>query len=228
MKSRRLIKKYKNKSRSRKTRRRVLKGGVRPSSSFRPSSRPSSSGSVRPSSSRPPSSGVVVISRTSGSVRPSSAGVFKHKFNFKYFYNELMRTNINKLPSMIEDNKPMYIKSTTFQNFEPKGAYPNLTGLQMMSYFYGKIKHAHANYRTKNKIKTIISLFDQYGMSHGIRNSDLPKIKIQTDERYFERYTKLYKEIYDKLFPRGDNHDYPISLSAISLYFNHHLPTVHE
>ena len=202
MKTRHLTKKYKNKSsnKNRKTRRRVLKGGV-------------------------PNSRVSTVNIPS-SVRPSSAGVFKHKFNFKYFYNELMRTDEIRLPSMIEDNKPMYIKSTTFQHFEPKGAYPNLTGLQMMSYFYGKIKHA--NYRTKNKIKTIISYFDQYGMSHGIRHTDLRIIEKKTDKRYFERYTKLYKEIYDKLFPRGDNHDYPISLSAISLYFKHHLQTVHE
>ena len=214
MKSRHLTKKYKHKSRSRsrrrKTRRRVLKGGVRPSSS------------------RPPSSGVVT-SRTSGSVRPSSVGVFKPKnfnFNFKYFYDQLMRTDIYKLPSMIQDNKQMYIQATTFQNFEPKGAYPNLTGLQMMSYFYGKIKHADD--LTKNKIKTIISLFDQYGMSHGIRRSDLDIIKENTDGRYYELYKKLYKEIYDKLFPHGNNRGYPVSLSTISLYVKHHLSTVPE
>lgn len=213
MKSRHLTKKYKSRSRRRKTRRRVLKGGVRHSSSFRPSSRPPSSG--------------VVTSRTSGSVRPSSAGVFKpKKFNFKYFYDQLMRTDEIRLPSMIEDNKHMYIQATTFQNFDPKGAYPNLTGLQMMSYFYGKIKYA--DNLTRKKIKTIISLFDQYGMSHGIRDSDLDIIEKKTNGRYFEHYRKLYKDIYRKLFPRGDNHDYPISLSTISLYFKPHLQTVHE
>lgn len=223
MKSRRLIKKYKSRSRSRrrKTRRRVLKGGVPHRSRASTDNRPSS-GRL---SSVIPSSGVV-ISRTSGSVRPSSVGVFKPKFNFKYFYNELMRTDENRLPSMIEDNKPMYIKSTTFQHFEPKGAYPNLTGLQMMSYFYGKIKHA--NYLTRKKIKTIISLFDQYGMSHGIRHSDLDIIEKKIDGRYFERYKKLYEDIYDKLFPHGNNRGYPVSLSTISLYVKHHLSTVPE
>ena len=65
-------------------------------------------------------------------------------------------------------------------------------------------------------------------MSHGIRHSDLDIIKEKTDERYYELYKKLYEDIYRKLFPRGDNHDYPISLSTISLYFKHHLQTVHE
>ena len=221
MKSRRLIKKYKNKSRSRKNRRRVLKGGVPHRSRASTDNRPSS-GRL---SSVIPSSGVVT-SRTSGSVRPSSVGVFKPKFNFKNFYNELMRTDEIRLPSMIEDNKHMYIQATTFQNFEPKGAYPNLTGLQMMSYFYGKIKYA--GYHTKNKIKTIISLFDQYGMSHGIRHSDLHIIEEKTDGRYFELYKNLYKEIYDKLFPHGNNRGYPVSLSTISLYVKPHLSTVHE
>ena len=224
MKSRHLTKKYKHKSRSRrrKTRRRVLKGGVPVSGRASRASRASSASSSRPPSSRP-SSGFI-ISRTSG----SSAGVFKpkKKFNLKYFYNELMSTDKKELPSIIQDNKQMYNQATTFQNFDPKGAYPNLTGLQMMSYFHGKIKYA--NYLTRKKIKTIISLFDQYGMSHGIRDTDLPIIEEQTDGRYFERYKKLYEDIYRKLFPRGDNHDYPISLSTISLYFKHDLQTVRE
>ena len=239
MNTRRLTKKYKHKSRSkktrksRKTRRRVLKGGV--SHSVRPSSRASS----RPSSD-------ITVSRTSGrgsSIRPSVSGISKvsccdkvnianrkivinsinNNFHFNDVYNKLMNTDVKHLPSTIESMKLGYTAETTL---EPSRAYLNMKGLKFVNYLYGKYQHSNTN--DKEKIRSIISLFDQYGMSHGIRNYDLPIVEGQVDKRYFACYKDLYEEIYKKLFPRGNNDYYPVSLSAIPLYCKPRLQTVHE
>jgi hypothetical protein len=245
MNTRRLTKKYKNKSKSKKTRksrrskrsrktrrrggrrgRRIMKGGV-PSVSRR------SSASVRPSSR--PSSGIIV-SRTSGrgsSIRPSSsAGISKHRdnrdnrdnFNFHDFYNNLMNTPNHELHSTLQNNKYMYIKNTTFQTFVPKGAYLNMKGLKFVNYLHGKYKSA--NEETKTKIRSIISLFDQCGMSQGVRYSDLAIIKEHVDTMYYACYEKLYNDVYKKLFDPGN--DYPVSLSAIPICCKPRLQTVHE
>jgi len=222
MNTRRLTKKYKYKNRNKKTRRnrksrrRVLKGGL-----------PSVS-SVSRASSR--SSGVrrgVIVNRTSGSsssFRPSSgsvrpdirfAGIYKPKFNFECFYKKLMNTPNHELHSTLQDNKDMYIKNTTFQTFQPKGAYLNMTGLKFVNYLHGKYKNADK--QTKTKIRSIISLFDQCNMSQGVRSTDLHSIEVQVHPTYFACYKILFDELCNKLFPNGNGESYPISTSATTL-----------
>ena len=220
-----------------------MKGGVRHSviPSARPSDRPSArpisvvvrktsgrGSSIRPSA-RPNARPIgVVVRKTSGrgsSIRPSSSAVIsKHgdNFNFHDFYNKLMNTDVEHLPSTIESMKFEYVTRTTLQ---PGRAYLNMTGLKFVNYLYGKYQHSNTD---KEKIRSIISLFDQYGMSHGIRNSDLPIVEGQVDRRYYACYKDLYEDIYKKLFPRGNNDYYPVSLSAIPLYCKPRLQTVHE
>jgi len=221
MNTRRLTKKYKNKSKSKKTRksrrskRRVLKGGV-------PSVSRASSGSVRHSSG-------VVIHRTSGaSVIPSSgsvrhsssAGVSKNKnnFNFECFYKKLLSIKIDKLPDAIEDMKEKYTEQTTIEKINPKGAFLNMNGLKFVSYLHGKYKSA--NEEKKTKIRSIISLFDQCNMSQGVRIADLAIIKGQVDKRYYACYEKLYSQIYKKLFPNGNSDCFPVSTSAVTQTLN--------
>jgi hypothetical protein len=230
MNTRRLTKKYKHKSRSkknrknrktRKTRRRVLKGGV-PSS--RPNGRPSSSSSR-------PSSGIIV-SKTSGGVKHStgrpisrhdtSRGVFKHKiidaihnFNLKDFYNMLISIDINELPYRIEDIKDAYIRKTTLQHITPKGAFLSMNGLKLIKYFENKYKYADC--KTKQKIKSIISLLDQCNMAQGVRPSDLSIIEGQVDRRYYACYKGLYEQIYAKLFPNGNPDDLPVSSTGVTI-----------
>jgi len=221
MNTRRLTKKYKYKSRNKKTRRnrksrrngktrrRVLKGGL-PSVS-RASSRSSNSSRFRPSS---------------GSVRPGIrfAGIYKPKFNFECFYNKLMNTNPDKLPSIIECEKNNYVCNTTLQHVNPPGAYLNMTGLKFVNYLHGK--YVTANHKTKTKIRSIVSLFDQCNMSQGVRDVyDLAIIKGEVDKKYFLCYKKLYDEIYKKLFPTGNRECYPLSTSAIVL---ENLPIIEE
>jgi|LauGreDrversion4_2_1035121.scaffolds.fasta_scaffold19288_4 hypothetical protein len=234
MKSRRLIKKYKNKSRSRKTRRRVLKGGVPHGS--RHSSRPPSS-SVRPPSSVRPSSRA--SSRPSS--RPSSrAGIFKppvplkcceHKsvlnqekilstidkfpHEFDTFFQSLLTVPDDDLPITIQKFKPSYIKAITLQ---PQGAYLNINGLKFINYLRSKYVNLELSSKHKEKIDRIISLLDQYGAAPGIRNSDLKVIEKNLDKRYFECYKKLYDYIFEKLFKCKNKDCYPVSTSAISLY----------
>ena len=226
MNTRRLTKKYKHKSsskRSRKSRRRVLKGGV-PSS--RPSSRPSggiivsrTSGGVRPSSGS--------VRPSSSSVRPSSRhdtsrGLFKHKiigtihnFDLKEFYNILISIDINKLPYVIEDIKDAYIRRTTLQHITPKGALLSIHGLKLIKYFEHKYKYA--DYKTKQKIKSIISLLDQCNMAQGVRLGDLSTIEGQVHPNYFACYKNLYQEIYNKLFPNGNYDDHPVSSTGVTI-----------
>lgn len=224
MNTRRLTKKYKNKSRSkrsRKSRRRVLKGGV-------PSvSRPSSRASTRPSSR--PSSGIIV-SRTSGrgSSGRASSGSVRHipgiwgiskppnkNFNFECFYNKLMRTDENNLPNIIECEKDKYVCNTTIGDINPTRAFLNMNGLKFVSYLHGKYKNGIEN--EKKKIERIVSLFDQCNMSQGVRIADLNIIEGQVDKRYFACYEKLYSQIYKKLFPNGNSECYPVSTSAVKL-----------
>ena len=216
MNTRRLTKKYKHKSRNkksrktRKTRRRVLKGGV-PSVS-RPSARPSSG---------------IIVSRTSGrgssvrpsssSVRPSSiAGISKlPKLDFKCFYNKLMTTNENNLPTIIECEKDKYVCNTTIGDINPKRAFLNMIGLKFVSYLHGIYKSG--TLYEKKKIERIVSLFDQCNMSQGVRIADLAIIKGQVDRRYYACYEKLYSQVYKKLFPNGNSECYPVSTSAVKL-----------
>jgi len=249
MNTRRLTKKYKHKSRSkktrrnrrsRKTRRRVLKGGVPPRGFVFRSSR--ASDSVIPSVI--PSVRHSVIPSVRPSSSSSSAGVFKvsccdkvnianrkkvinsinNNFHFNDVYNKLMRIGEGDLPSTIESMKLGYTAGTTLQ---PSRAYLNMNGLKLINYLRNKYKYT-TDEETKEKIRTIISLFDQYGMSHGIRLSDLPIVQGQVSEKYFACYKDLYEEIYKKLFPRGNNDYYPVSLSAIPLYCKPRLQTVRE
>jgi hypothetical protein len=257
MNTRRLTKKYKHKSRSKKSRRRgktrrrgksrrrVLKGGVIPRgvlvsrtssrSRFRPSSgsvnrtsgssrfRPSS-GSVRPGSVRPGISKVSCCDKVNIANRKRVINSINNNFHFNDVYDRLMLIGQGDLPNAIESMKLAYITRTTLQ---PSGAYLNMNGLKFVNYLHSKYKYTTTN-EEKEKIKSIISLFDQYGMSHGIRISDLPIVQGQVSEKYFACYKDLYEEIYKKLFPRGNNDYYPVSLSAIPLYCKPHLQTVHE
>jgi hypothetical protein len=220
MNTRRLTKKYKHKSRSnrskrrRRTRRRgrrVLKGGVIPRGVVVRRSSGNSSASVRPSS---------------ASIRPSVSGISKlPKLDFKCFYNKLMKTNISNLPSTIECEKDNYVCNTTFQTFQPKGAYLNMTGLKFVNYLRDRYKNVTPD--EQKKIRTIVSLFDQCSMSQGIRISDLPIVQGQVSEKYFACYKDLYEEIYKKLFPNGNSECFPVSTSAI-IHRKHRLQTVHE
>jgi hypothetical protein len=238
MNIRRLTKKYKHKSRSRnksrktrksrksrKTRRRVLKGGAPKVklSSVRPSSGRPSRG--RPSSS---SSSAVVFKvsccdKVNIANRNRVINSINNNFHFNDVYKELMLTEQDDLPSTIESMKWEYITRTTIK---PSRAYLNMNGLKFVNYLHGK--YQHSNTTDKEKIRSIISFFDQYGMSHGIRISDLPIVQGQVSEKYFACYKDLYEEIYKKLFPRGNNDYYPVSLSAIPLYCKPRLQTMHE
>ena len=251
MKTRRLTKKYKNKSNSKnkknnksrkiknKSRKRILKGGVRSSIGVvirRTSGRASSVPSIRPisraSSIRP---------NSRASIRPSSiAGISKPKIpskccdpvlisyekkildsitdfpaSFDIFYDSLLRdTTPDELASIIASIKPEYIKKTTLQ---PEGAYLNITGLKLVNFLRSKYK-INKDASIREKIETIISSLDQLGMSQGVRTSDLEVIKKQVDPRYFECYKELYEEVHKKLFKCENNNCDPVSTSAVTLY----------
>ena len=210
MNIRRLTKKYKHKSRSRnkskktrkssktrktrKTRRRVLKGGA-----------PSVSHSGRPSSVRP------------DSVRHSSfTGISKPpKLDFKCFYNKLMTIDMENLPNIIGCERDEYVRNTTLHKVTPSQAFLNINGLKFISYLRGKYSNINTPNYEKEKIKRIVSLFDQCNMSQGVRYSDLATIQSQVDKRYYAHYEKLYNEVYKKLFPNGNRECFPVSTSAI-------------
>lgn len=232
MNTRRLTKKYKHKSRSKKTRRnrksrksrrsrrRGLKGGGH---SVRPSARPT--GVVVKSSRSSRTSGA----SSSASIRPSSsAGISKHgdNFNFHDFYNKLMNTPVGQLHSTLQDNKYMYIKNTTFQTFDPKGAYLNMTGLKFVNYLYGRFNREHG--KRKYHLSSIIYQLDQTGMAQGVRYSDLDIIRENVTLEYFNLYKELYDEIDGKLFPNRNPRNYPLSTSAIPLYCKPLLKAVRE
>ena len=226
MNTRRLTKKYKHKSRSKKSKRRgrtrrrgrsgrsgrsgrrVLKGGM-------PSARPTSVVVRRRSgASARPIKGFVVR-RTSGasSFRPSSsAGISKKNFNFECFYKKLMNTPVGQLPSTIQDSRKMYIQATTLQNVKPKDSYPNMTGLKFVNYLRGI--YNSVDEVKKQKIRSIVSLFDQCNMSQGARFGDLAIIKGQVDGRYYACYEKLYNQVYKNLFPNGNSDCYPVAIPA--------------
>lgn len=232
MNTRRLTKKYKHKSRSNRSRksrrsgktrrrgRRIMKGGVIPRGVVVSRRSGRSSASVRPSSAsiRPRPS--------SASIRPSVSVISKlPKLDFKCFYNKLMKTNISNLPSTIECEKDNYVCNTTFQTFQPKGAYLNMTGLKFVNYLRDRYKNVTPD--EQKKIRTIVSLFDQCSMSQGIRISDLPIVQGQVSEKYFACYKDLYEEIYKKLFPNGNSECFPVSTSAI-IHRKPRLQTVHK
>lgn len=226
MNTRRLTKKYKHKSRSNRSKRRerskingktrrkgrrIMKGGVIPRGVVVSRRSGRSSASVR---------------HSSASIRPSVSVISKlPKLDFKCFYNKLMKTNISNLPSTIECEKDNYVCNTTFQTFQPKGAYLNMTGLKFVNYLRDRYKNVTPD--EQKKIRTIVSLFDQCSMSQGIRISDLPIVQGQVSEKYFACYKDLYEEIYKKLFPNGNSECFPVSTSAI-IHRKPRLQTVHE
>ena len=257
MKTRRLTKKYKNKSNSKnkknnksrkiknKSRKRILKGGVRSSTglvirrassvpSIRPSSiRPSSirPSSVRPSSIRPSSR--AGISKPSSNCCDSKPISYQEKLldnindfpeSFNIFYNSLLNdTTPDKLASIIASIKQEYIKKTTLQ---PEGAYLNINGLKLVNFLRSKYKNSKDPVR--KKIEKVISLLDQYGMSQGVRTSDLEVIKKQVDSRYFECYKELYEDVHAKLFTCGNNNCVPVSTSNVTRGCSRRLEIIYE
>ena len=261
MKTRRLTKKYKNKSNSKnkknnksrkiknKSRKRILKGGVRSSIGVvirRTSGRASSVPSIRPSSIRP--SSIRPSSVRPSSIRPSSrAGISKPSSNccdskpisdqeklldnindfpesFNIFYNSLLNdTTPDKLASIIASIKQEYIKKTTLQ---PEGAYLNINGLKLVNFLRSKYKNSKDPVR--KKIEKVISLLDQYGMSQGVRTSDLEVIKKHVDSRYFECYKELYEDVHAKLFTCGNNNCVPVSTSNVTRGCSRRLEIIYE
>ena len=257
MKTRRLTKKYKNKSNSKnkknnksrkiknKSRKRILKGGVRSSTGL-VIRRASSVPSIRPSSIRP--SSIRPSSVRPSSIRPSSrAGISKPSSNccdskpisdqeklldnindfpesFNIFYNSLLNdTTPDKLASIIASIKQEYIKKTTLQ---PEGAYLNINGLKLVNFLRSKYKNSKDPVR--KKIEKVISLLDQYGMSQGVRTSDLEVIKKHVDSRYFECYKELYEDVHAKLFTCGNNNCVPVSTSNVTRGCSRRLEIIYE
>jgi hypothetical protein len=147
--------------------------------------------------------------------------------SFETFYNELIDEPDGGLADKISSVKESIIRATTIQ---PEGAYLNIIGLKFVNYL--RSKYVNASPEQKEKIGTIISLFDQHAMSQGVRYSDLEVIKKQLNLSDFECYKKLYEEIYAKLFKYEPHNKYPVSVSAIPLYcrpkFNPTLQTISE
>jgi ribosome assembly protein YihI (activator of Der GTPase) len=254
MKTRRLTKKYKNKrnrksrksGKSRKiknkSRKRILKGGVRPSSRSSRSSRasvapiPSSRGTSRDTSigiSKP-----IILSKTeilSKCCQPKviSEGerIIKSITNFPHsfheFYDSLLKHSEDELKEKIPEIKQKYLDKITIDS---EGKYPNITGLQLISYLiFKRIKSGEVD---RDKMTDFISLLDQCAAAPGVRNCDLGVIKKLVGSDYFECYKKLYEDISAKLFRCGNGYCYPVSTSAISLYckprFKPTLQTTHE
>ena len=239
MKTRRLTKKYKNKSNSKnkknnksrkiknKSRKRILKGGVRSSTGLviRRAS------SVRPSSIRPSSrAGISKPSSNCCDSKPISdqeklldnINDFPESFNI--FYNSLLHdTTPGELASIIASIKQEYIKKTTLQ---PEGAYLNINGLKLVNFLRSKYKNSKDPVR--KKIEKVISLLDQYGMSQGVRTSDLEVIKKHVDSRYFECYKELYEDVHAKLFTCGNNNCVPVSTSNVTRGCSRRLEIIYE
>ena len=244
MNTRRLTKKYKYKSRNKKTRRnrksrrsgktrrRLLKGGVIPRGFIVRSSR--ASGSVRYSDSVRPGS-------TSGILKPEflskccqkisisdeekiieSIKNFPHTFDT--FYDSFLQQPDDELKKIIQEIKEDYTKKITINS---TGEYPNITGLQLISYLTYKYINSNSKYE-RGKIKYFISLLDQIAAAPGVRETDLDIIRKLVDPYYFECYKKLYEDISKRLFRCGNSGCYPVSTSAISLYCKPHLQTVHQ
>jgi hypothetical protein len=224
--------KIKNKSRGRK---RILKGGVSTRRSSKAStSRPTTS---RPTTSRPTQvSKPIWVKRYSSSSRASVASNtpsiccdksiiekrdeiieilnnFPHSFE-KLYINLISQPHDNTLIETITKMKELYTKKTTISG------YLNITGLQFINYL--RSKYMESNYANKKKIRKIISLFDQHGMSHGVRDSDLIVIKKLTNPQYYECYKKLYDMVHRKIFRCNNDSCYPLSTSSIPLYCNVH------
>ena len=254
MKTRRLTKKYKNKSSSKnrksiksikrknksrsKSSKRILKGGVRSSIGVvirRTSGRASSVPSIRPisraSSIRPSSrAGISKPSSKCCDPKPISdqekllANINYFPASFDIFYDSLLRdTTPDELASIIASIKQEYIKKTTLQ---PEGAYLNINGLKLVNILRSKYKNSKDPVR--KKIEKVISLLDQYGMSQGVRTSDLEVIKKQVDSRYFECYKELYEDVHAKLFTCGNNNCVPVSTSNVTRGCSRRLEIIYE
>ena len=254
MKTRRLTKKYKNKSSSKnrksiksikrknksrsKSSKRILKGGVRSSIGVvirRTSGRASSVPSIRP------------ISRAS-SIRPSSrAGISKPSSKCcdpkPISDQEKLLANINYFPasfdifydSLLRDTTPDELASIIASikqeyikktTLQPEGAYLNINGLKLVNFLRSKYKNSKDPVR--KKIEKVISLLDQYCMSQGVRTSDLEVIKKQVDSRYFECYKELYEDVHAKLFTCGNNNCVPVSTSNVTRGCSRRLEIIYE
>jgi len=251
MKSRKTRRNRKSR-RSGKTRRRVLKGGlpsVRPrgvivnrtsgSSRFRPSSSSVRPGSVRSGSVRPGSTSGILkpeilskpefLSKCCHKISISdeekiieSINNFPHTFD--KFYASFLQQPDDELKKTIQEIKEDYTKKITINS---TGEYPNITGLQLISYLTYKYINSNSQYE-RGKIKNFISLLDQYAAAPGVRETDLDIIRKLVDPYYFECYKKLYEDISKRLFRCGNRYCYPVSTSAISLYCKSRLEPIDE
>jgi hypothetical protein len=237
MKTQRLTKKYKNKRNRKsiksiksiksrkiknKSRKRTLKGGVRPSSRSSgviisrgsrasvppiPSSRGTSSTGISKSISKCCQQKVI----SDGERIIESINNFPHSFHV--FYARLLQESDDDLKKKIQNIIQPYITKITIAS---EGKYPNITGLQLISYLISKrIKSGKVD---TDKIKYFFSLLDQCAAAPGVRECDLRVIKKLVPSDYFECYKKLYDDISAKLFRCGNGDCYPVSTSAISLY----------
>ena len=250
--NRKSIKSRKIKNKSRK---RILKGGVPPRGIIVRSSRGSAAPNSTASTVHSSTDSTVHSSRASTAPRPSSRdsigsniGISKltccdpvlisyekkildsiNNFpaSFDTFYNGLLHATTDaELAPIIESIKQEYIKKTTIP---PQGAYLNMNGLKLVNFLRSKYKN---NPTIRKNIETIISLLDQYGMSQGVRISDLEVIKERVDSRYFKCYKDLFNDVHAKLFKCGNDNCYPVSTSAVTRgckpRFKPTLQTTHE
>lgn len=170
MKTRRLTKKYKNKSSSKnrknkksrkrknKSRKRILKGGVPHSGVIIKSSRNSS---IRPSSIRTSSKPIGVSKRSSISSRPSDitsdccsdvavvnrtkmigsiTNIDSFPVEFKQFYDELIREQDNGI--LVEKISSLRPRFIKATTIQPEGAYLSINGLKFLNYLRSKYVHA--------------------------------------------------------------------------------------
>ena len=213
-------KSIKSKSNS-KGRKRILKGGVRSSSSS--VSRQSSAAPISVvrhsvAASRPPGIAKSSVHQKINCCNTISIrgrqkiidSIENFPVKFDDFYDELLKIPSEALPSKVEEIKEAYITKTTLH---PQRAYLNMNGLKLINYLRSKYNKASDD--VKQKILRIISLFDQYGMSQGVRYSDLPIIQRDQHSDYYKCYKKFYDEVYAKLFSKNNLDEYPVSLSAI-------------
>lgn len=247
MKTRHLIKKYKNKSKIKsikniksnrknrksiknrkiknKSRKRILKGGVPHRGVIIKSSMPSNR------TSRTSSKPIGVSKRSSISSRPSDrtsdccsdvAVVNRTKIigsinSFPFNFQEFYNALISE-PDNTLAYKISSLKPHIIQATTIQPQGAYLSINGLKFVNYLRSKYNQASEVDREKIENIISLFDQHAMSQGVRDSDLEVIKTQLNSRDFDCYKNLYKVIYEKLFNYKHGDDYPVSVSAIPLY----------
>jgi len=143
---------------------------------------------------------------------------------FDTFYDSFLKQEDDELKKIIQEIKEDYTKKITINS---TGEYPNITGLQLISYLTYKYINSNNKYE-RGKIKYFISLLDQIAAAPGVRETDLDIIRKLVDPYYFECYKKLYQDISERLFRCGNRYCYPVSTSAISLYCKRRLKPIHE